>query len=143
LNVGGLVKKFRLAGALVGAVALVGLANSPALAGTDITVYGPSFKASCSYASAGHFASYGEVFTVYDECADGWSAVVKVDVAPYKPDGGYDFLIWNTNSASGSPVTVNKSYGEGVGVCMQAGSGEHSSGEVGSSAWGYWSCGTS
>jgi len=135
------VKKSRFAGVFVGAAALVGLASSPALAGTDVTVYGPSFKSGCSHASAGHFASYGETFTVYDECADGWSAVVKVDVAPYKSGGGYDFLIWNTNSASGSPVTVNKSYAEGTGVCMQAGSGEASSGEVGSSAWGSWSCG--
>ncbi|MFF7737652.1 MULTISPECIES: hypothetical protein [unclassified Streptomyces] len=135
------MKKMRLAGTLVGAVALVGLAGSPALAGTDVTVYGPSFKASCSNASAGHFASYGEVFTVYDKCADGWAAVVKVDVAPYKSNGGYDFLIWNPNSADGSPVTVNKSYGEGVGVCMQAGSGEYSSGQTGSNSWGYWSCG--
>ncbi|KUL26137.1 hypothetical protein [Streptomyces regalis] len=134
------MKKFQLAGALVGAVALVGLASSPALAGTDVTVYGPSLKQGCSYASAAHFASYGEVFTVYDKCADGWAAVVKVDVAPYQSGGGYDFYIWNPNSADGSPVTVNKSYAEGTGVCMQAGSGEYSSGEWG--AWGYWSCGT-
>jgi hypothetical protein len=133
------VKKFRLAGALVGAVALVGLANSPALAGTDITVYGPSFKASCSYAPAGHFASYGEVFTVYDECADGWSAVVRVDVYPYKSNDGYDFSIWNNNSASGSPVTSNKSYAEGTGVCITAGVGESSSGEWGN--WSSWDCG--
>jgi hypothetical protein len=118
---------------------LVGLANSPALAGTDITVYGLSVKTGCSHASAGHFASYGEVFTVYDECADGWSAVVRVDIAPYQSNNGYDFTIWNDNSAAGSPVTTNRSYAEGTGVCMQAGSGEHSSGEWGS--WGSWSCG--
>ena len=135
------MKHVRWAGTLAGAVALVGLAGSPALAGTDVTVYGPAFKAGCSNASAAHFASYGEVFTVYDKCADGWAAVVKVDVAPYKSNGGYDFLIWNPNSADGSPVTVNKSYDEGVGVCMQAGSGEYSSGQTGSNAWGAWSCG--
>ncbi|MFJ3308001.1 hypothetical protein ACIPSA_33925 [Streptomyces sp. NPDC086549] len=134
------MRKFRFAGALVGAVALVGLANSPALAGTDVTVYGPSLKSGCSHASAGHFASYGEVFTVYDECADGWSAVVKVDVAPYQSGGGYDFAIWNPNGHDGSPVTSNRSYAEGTGVCLQAGSGEYSSGEWGT--WGSWSCGT-
>ncbi|MFF7724149.1 hypothetical protein ACFZDB_33015 [Streptomyces luteogriseus] len=76
---------------------------------------------------------------MYDKCADGWAAVVKVDVAPYKSDGGYDFAIWNPNSADGSPVTVNKSYDEGTGVCVQAGAGEYRSGE-----WGYFgarSCG--
>ncbi|MDT9699742.1 hypothetical protein [Streptomyces sp. P17] len=125
---------------MVGAVAMVGLANSPASAGTDVTVYGPSMKSGCSYASAALFASYGETITVYDKCADGWAAVVKVDVAPYQSGGGYDFAIWNPNSASGSPVVSNRSYAEGTGVCMQAGSGEYSSGEWGS--WGYWSCGT-
>ncbi|MEV7386799.1 MULTISPECIES: hypothetical protein [Streptomyces] len=133
------MKKFRLAGAMVGAVALVGLANSPALAGTDITAYGPSLKSGCSHASAGHFASYGETFTVYDECADGWSAVVEVDVAPYQSGGGYDFVIWNHNGADGSPVTVDKSYAEGTGVCLRAGSGEYSSKEAGT--WSSWSCG--
>jgi hypothetical protein len=134
------MNKFQVAGTAVAAVALIGLAQSPASAATDVTVYGPSFKSSCANASIGHFSSYGETFTVYDKCADGWSAVVKVDVAPYKSDGGYDFLIWNPNGADGSPVTVNKSYAEGTGICMQAGSGEYSSGETGG-GWGYWSCG--
>jgi hypothetical protein len=125
------MNKFRVAGTAVAAAALVGLAHSPASAATDVTVYGPSFKSGCAHASTGHFASYGETFTVYDKCADGWSAVVKVDVAPYKSDGGYDFLIWNPNGADGSPVTVNKSYAEGTGICMHAGSGEYSSGETG------------
>jgi len=134
------VRKFRLAGTVVAAVAMVGLANSPALAGTDVTVWGPSLKpASCSYASAGHFASYDEVFTVYDECADGWSAVMRVDVYPYKSNDGYDFSIWNNNSASGSPVTSNRSYDEGTGVCITVGVGEASSGEWGN--WSGWKCG--
>ncbi|HWU06880.1 MAG TPA: hypothetical protein VN520_10940 [Streptomyces sp.] len=136
------MKKFQIAGTTIAAAALVALTQSPASAATDVTVYGPSFKSGCAHASTGHFASYGEVFTLYDSCADGWAAVMKVDVAPYKPSGGYDFLIWNTNSASGSPMTVNKEYAEGTGVCIQAGSGEHSSGETGSNSWGYWSCGT-
>jgi hypothetical protein len=133
------VKKFRVVGTTVAAVALIGLAQSPASAGTDVTVYGPPWNEVCTHGSIGHFSSYGETFTVYDKCADGWSAVVKVDVAPYKSDGGYDFSIWNPNGADGSPVTVNKSYAEGTGICMQAGGGDYRTGEWGN--FGDWACG--
>ncbi|MGW7433228.1 hypothetical protein ACWGIN_27275 [Streptomyces sp. NPDC054861] len=133
------MNKFRAASTVVATVALLGLAQSPAMAATDVTVYGPSWNSSCTYGSAGHFASYGETFTVYDKCADGWSAVLLVDVAPYKPAGGYDFVIWNPNGADGSPLTVNKSYAEGTGICMQAGGGDHVTGESGN--FGNWACG--
>ncbi|MGW7276172.1 hypothetical protein ACWGH5_37385 [Streptomyces sp. NPDC054864] len=125
---------------MAASAALLSLAQSPASAATDVTVYAPSATPECSYASNGHFASYGEVFNLYDKCADGMAAVMKVDVAPYKPDGGYDFDMWNPNGAKGSPVTLNKEYVEGTGICIQAGFGEYASGEWGN--WGYWSCGT-
>ncbi|MDX3434394.1 hypothetical protein PV664_36930 [Streptomyces sp. ME01-18a] len=132
------MKTFRIAGAAVAAVALIGLAQSPASAATDVTVYGYNWG-SCAHVSTGHFASYGEVFTLYDSCAEGMAAVMKVDIAPYKANGGYDFDIWNTNGASGSPMTVNKEYAEDTGVCIQVGAGEYASGEWGN--WGNWSCG--
>lgn len=81
------------------------------------------------------------MFTAYDKCADGWAAVVKVGVAPYKSNGRYGFAIWNPNSAKvpQAPVAVDKSYAEGTAICMQAGAGEYRSGEWG---WfGPWSCG--
>ncbi|MFI9809793.1 hypothetical protein ACIHEJ_36645 [Streptomyces sp. NPDC052301] len=131
------MKKFQLGSALVGAVALIALTNSPASA-LDASVWGQSMKAGCAHASYGKFEDNDEIFSVKDTCADGWSAVIKVDVAPYQSDGGYDFAIWN-NKGNGTTVTSNRSYPEGTGVCIWAGSGEYSSGEWGS--WGPGSCG--
>ncbi|MFE7277830.1 hypothetical protein [Streptomyces sp. NPDC057623] len=127
-------------GTLVAAAALIGIAGSPASAGTSVTSWGVSLKQGCSYASQGTFDHDGEWFRLKDVCADGWSPVMRVDVAPYSSTtNGYDFAIWNT-TGNGTTTNVNKSYAEGTGVCIQAGSGEHSSGEWGS--WGYWTCGT-
>ncbi|GGL73335.1 hypothetical protein GCM10010129_16230 [Streptomyces fumigatiscleroticus] len=132
------MNKFRIGGVTVAAVALIAVAGSPASAGTSVTSYGESTKASCSHGSKGTFDDYGEHFYVTDTCADSMSAVLKVDVAPYQSGGGYDFTIWNPNG-SGDTKDVNKSYAEGTGVCIQAGVGEYSSGEWG--LWGYWTCG--
>ncbi|QNE74685.1 hypothetical protein F0344_08750 [Streptomyces finlayi] len=132
--------RIRVLGAVAASAALVGLASSPASAGTSVSSWGQSVKSSCANGSHGRFEDAGEIFNLTDSCADGWSAVLKVDVAPYKSDGGYDFTIWNTQSA-GNTVSVNKAYAEGTGVCIQAGLGEYSSGEWG--MWGYWTCGVS
>ncbi|MDX3801914.1 hypothetical protein [Streptomyces sp. AK04-3B] len=132
------MNKFRAGGIVVAAAALVALANSPALAGTNATSWGQSKKDTCSASSVGTFEAEGEWFHIKDVCADEMSAVLKVDVAPYKSDGGYDFTIWNPGK-NGSTKSVNKKYDEGTGVCIQAGLGEYSSGEWG--LFGAWSCG--
>ncbi|SCE87937.1 hypothetical protein GA0074695_1829 [Micromonospora viridifaciens] len=128
----------RVFGAAVTTAALILVSGSPAHAGTSVSSWGTSMKSGCSTSSHGKFEDYGEWFRLTDTCADGWSAVMRVDVAPYQSNNGYDFVIWNSNG-NGTTVSVNKSYAEGTGVCIQAGSGERSSGEWGS--WGYWTCG--
>ncbi|MDX3579817.1 MULTISPECIES: hypothetical protein [unclassified Streptomyces] len=132
------MNKFRAGGIVVAAAALVALTNSPAMAGTNATSWGQSMKDVCSASSVGTFEAEGEWFHIKDVCADNMSAVLKVDVAPFKPNGGYDFTIWNPGK-SGSTKSVNKKYDEGTGVCIQAGLGEYNSGEWG--LWGEWSCG--
>ncbi|MGP4091833.1 hypothetical protein [Streptomyces sp. KR55] len=132
------MNKFRIGGIMVAAAAMVAMAGSPASAGTSVSSWGQSSRTECDYSSKGTFDDYGEHFYLTDLCADDMSAVMKVDVAPYQSNGGYDFTIWNPNKA-GSTVDVNKSYAEGTGICIQAGQGEYSSGEWG--LWGYWTCG--
>ncbi|GCB46982.1 hypothetical protein SNL152K_4284 [Streptomyces sp. NL15-2K] len=128
----------RIGGIMVAAAAMVAMAGSPASAGTSVSSWGQSVRSNCDNSSKGTFDDDGEHFYLTDLCADSMSAVMKVDVAPYQSGGGYDFTIWNSNTA-GSTVDVNKSYAEGTGVCIQAGLGESSSGEWG--GWGYWTCG--
>ncbi|MEV1068304.1 hypothetical protein [Streptomyces sp. NPDC050263] len=133
------MNKFRIGGITVAAVALIAIAGSPASAGTSVTSYGGSTKTTCDTSSKGVFDHDGDWFRLTDTCADHMSAVLKVDVAPFQSNGGYDFSIWNSGKA-GSTKDVNKNYAEGTGVCIQAGMGEFSSGEWAN--WGYWTCGT-
>jgi hypothetical protein len=74
---------------VLGAAGAVLVGTAPAaLAGTDATNY-------YGYQSHGHFYSYGEHVTVYDDYPDGYSGVVEY----YRSDtGGHGFL-WNGQGA--------------------------------------------
>lgn len=66
------------------------------------------------------FASYGEVFTVYDQVGDGHSAVALY----WLPDGSGPHLIWNPNG-NGTSVTANLEFPEGSWVTYRACLGEY------------------
>lgn len=65
------------------------------------------------------FTSYGEVFTVYDQLADGHSAVALY----WLPDGSGPHLIWNSNG-NGTSVTANLEFPEGAWVTYRVCLGE-------------------
>ncbi|HET9143690.1 hypothetical protein [Actinophytocola sp.] len=65
------------------------------------------------------FASYGEVFTVYDQNADGHSAVALY----WLPDGSGPHLIWNSDG-NGTSVTANLEFPEGDWVTYRVCLGE-------------------
>jgi hypothetical protein len=71
------------------------------------------------------FASYGEVFKVYDQAGDGHSAVALY----WLPDGSGPHLIWNPNG-NGTSVTANLEFAEGSWVTYRACLGEHGTKEV-------------
>lgn len=66
------------------------------------------------------FTSYGEVFTVYDQSADGHSAVALY----WLPDGSGPHLIWNPNG-NGTSVTANLEFPEGSWVTYRVCLGEY------------------
>ena len=127
----------RIAGVSVAAVALVGAFDSPAFAGSNSAhAYGIS-ASGCAHVSDGWFEADGDWFNIKDTCSDGFSAALKVDVQPYAPDGGYDYIIWNSVGA-GSIESESHNVTEGMGVCISAGLG-HPGGEIG--GFGDWECG--
>ncbi|HEY3001621.1 MAG TPA: hypothetical protein VGJ44_04670 [Kribbellaceae bacterium] len=65
------------------------------------------------------FTSYGEVFKIYDQSADGHSAVGVY----WLPDGS-SHVMWNPNG-NGSVVTVNLELAEGSWVTYRACLGEY------------------
>lgn len=71
------------------------------------------------------FQSYGEVFRVYDQVADGHSAVGLY----WLPDGSGPHLIWNSNG-NGSSVTANLEFAEGSWVTYRACLGEYGPREI-------------
>lgn len=71
------------------------------------------------------FASYGEVFKVYDQNADGHSAVALY----WLPDGSGPHLVWNPNG-NGTSVTANLEFAEGSWVTYRACLGEYGPREV-------------
>jgi hypothetical protein len=66
------------------------------------------------------FKSYGEVFTVYDQKADGHSAVLLY----WLPDGTGPHLVWNANG-NGTTVTADLELPEGSWVTYRACLGEY------------------
>jgi hypothetical protein len=71
------------------------------------------------------FASYGEVFKVYDQSADGHSAVALY----WLPDGSGPHLIWNSGG-NGTSVTANLEFAEGSWVTYRSCLGEFGTKEV-------------
>lgn len=71
------------------------------------------------------FASYGEVFTVYDQDPDGHSAVALY----WLPDGSGPHLVWNPNG-NGTSVKANLEFAEGSWVTYRACLGEYGDREV-------------
>lgn len=121
--------------AIAGAAAacVVGF-GSPAMADTGHS-YG--MGTNCPTSSDGWFVSNGDDSYIKDTCADGFSAVLKVDVYPLKSGGGYDFLVWNSNGAGTTVWDNSHDFTEGMTICIQAGVG-HPGGEWG--GFGSWKC---
>lgn len=71
------------------------------------------------------FTSYGEVFKVYDQNADGHSAVALY----WLPDGSGPHLIWNSGG-NGTVVTANLEFAEGSWVTYRACLGEYGARDV-------------
>lgn len=71
------------------------------------------------------FASYGEVFKVYDQLGDGHSAVALY----WLPDGSGPHLIWNSGG-NGTSVTANLEFAEGSWVTYRACLGEFGTKEI-------------
>jgi hypothetical protein len=70
-------------------------------------------------AGKGTFASYGEVFTGYDQSADGHSAVLLY----WLPDGSGPYLVW-ASGGNGTHVTANLEFPEGSWVTYRVCLGE-------------------
>jgi hypothetical protein len=71
-------------------------------------------------AGKGTFTSLGEIFTVYDQKADGHSAVLLY----WLPDGSGPHHVWNPNG-NGTNVTANLEFPEGSWVTYRVCLGEH------------------
>jgi hypothetical protein len=102
---------------LVGALLLAGAATASA----------DSERCTSGSGCAGRvtFASYGEVFKVYDQAGDGHSAVALY----WLPDGSGPHLVWNPNG-NGTSVTANLEFAEGSWVTYRACLGEYGTKEV-------------
>ena len=71
------------------------------------------------------FQSYGEVFRVYDQNADGHSAVALY----WLPDGSGPHLVWNANG-NGTNVSADLEFAEGSWVTYRACLGEYGPREI-------------
>ncbi|MET9482884.1 hypothetical protein [Streptomyces sp. NPDC006638] len=124
---------------LAAAAAFMVASVGPASAGSNSAHSYGIARGNCAHVSDGWFTHDGEIFHLDDTCADGFAAVIKVDIEPIQSGGGYDYALWSHLSADGGVETWNKSYAEGTAVCLQAGFG-HEGGEW--AGWGAWKCGT-
>ncbi|EFL30316.1 predicted protein [Streptomyces viridochromogenes DSM 40736] len=131
------VYRTKVLGACAAAVACVALANSPAFAGADAQARSNGSHG-CSFNSEGRFVADGDTLYIKDTCAEGWAAVLKVDVAPMKPnEWDYDHLITN-HGGNGTTKTENGfNFPEGRKICISA--GISTGGEMGD--FGAWRCG--
>jgi hypothetical protein len=119
-------KRMALLGtALTAITASTVFAAAPAFAGTDSgesVAYGCGGSVS-SPTALGMFYSYGDLFDIWDECADGHSATIYVDVAPY--NSTWDFTFQN-REGKGILVSRGHDIPEGTDVMIQACSTEGS-----------------
>ncbi|MEV0288774.1 MULTISPECIES: hypothetical protein [unclassified Kribbella] len=114
--------------ATVAAVAIVASVPTVAAAGVDT----PTAEISSSDCPAldnlsahGRFVAYGDSFWVYDDCADGHSAQLQVDIEPFGASGHFDWK-FTTSNGDGSYKKVQFDLHEGtavtVRVCISEGS---------------------
>ncbi|WP_405723806.1 hypothetical protein OG607_16070 [Streptomyces sp. NBC_01537] len=97
------------------------LAATGALAAAAVT-FAPSAQADSSICNPGceaaaDFQSYGEVFTVHDYDADGYSTVGYI--YSYSPGDQYTHTCLNTNGAAGAAKTCNYEFEEDYLVSYQ------------------------
>ncbi|MET9660706.1 hypothetical protein [Streptomyces sp. NPDC006510] len=131
------ISRVKIMGAVAAAVVGVAVASTPATADTGHS-YG---YGSCTHTSDGWFISNGDTLYLKDTCADGFSAALKVDVAPIKTGEGYDFMVWNSNGNGTTKKEDSHNFPEGVKICIKAGIGHPSTGEIGGFA-SSWVCAT-
>jgi hypothetical protein len=100
--------------AVLAAAAMITLSSASAAAAD-------SFRCTAGSGCAGRatFTSYGEIFHVYDQLADGHSAVALY----WLPDGSGPTMIWNS-SGNGSDVTANLELAEGSWITYRVCLGE-------------------
>lgn len=112
--------------AVLRAVAVPTIVLAATAAGAS-TAVADSNRCTADTACAGKatFASYGEVFTVYDQKADGHSAVVLY----WLPDGSGPHLIWSSGG-SGTNVKANLEFPEGSWVTYRVCLGESGPQEI-------------
>ncbi|GGS55769.1 hypothetical protein GCM10010206_17080 [Streptomyces cinerochromogenes] len=133
------VSRAKVSGACAAAVACVVFANAPAFAGVDTPHARSNGSHGCSFNSEGWFVADGDTLYVKDTCAEGWAAVLKVDVAPMKPnEWDYDHLVTNHGGKGTTKVENDFNFPEGRKICVSA--GISTGGEMGD--FGYWQCGT-
>jgi len=106
---------------LVALVALVCALCTASVANADST----RCTSDSGCAGRATFTSYGEVFHVYDQSADGHSAVALY----WLPDGSGPHLIWNSNG-NGTDVTANLEFAEGSWVTYRVCLGEYGARQV-------------
>ncbi|HEU5473217.1 MAG TPA: hypothetical protein VFV67_21445 [Actinophytocola sp.] len=108
------------------ALLVAGIAGALTMAGAS-AAEADSSRCTVDAGCAGRatFASYGEVFTVYDQSADGHSAVALY----WLPDGSGPHMIWNSGG-NGTSVTANLEFPEGAWVTYRVCLGEGGPKEV-------------
>jgi hypothetical protein len=104
-----------LAGAVLGA--------APAFASNDSSMarsYGcpDDFGNPARVSASGYFSWNGDLFELYDDCADGHSVTLFADVAPFVPNNGYDFL-FRLGDGRGSHLSRSHNITEGTSVTLR------------------------
>ncbi len=76
------------------------------------------------------FQSYGEIMTVHDYSADGYSTVALLDW-----EGGGEYQCWNRNGAAGAAATCDYDFTEGLKISYQVCKYKASTGITDCSGW--------
>ena len=118
------IKRFvrRAAVLTVSGVGVVVAVPTVAAAGTDITgaeAYSSDCDQSDRLAAKGGFRHYGDTFWVYDDCADGHSVQLQVDIEPFGTSSHYDFKFTNSGGY-GVNKTLQFNVHEGTALSVRA-----------------------
>lgn len=118
-----MIRQSLLVGAAV--TAMITLAASPASAGTNsgVSYALADTHTNCADGGKGNFYNVGDWFNIEDDCIDGHSAVLEVDVAPYEPNNGYDKTFY-ASGGSGTNGDTQWNLPEGTNVTVRACLGE-------------------